>query len=134
MKDLVIIGAGGFGRELVDHLQMMEKPGFKEGNLIGYVDENVTGDLILSGQISIYDTDASEGIFQNSNLRSIYIPVWSLSYLPDLTFANSKIETVTYEGTVEEWNAIGTGSDVFYGSTITEIICSDGVVPIDNRH
>lgn len=45
MKDLVIIGAGGFGRELVDHLQSLEEYGRKEWNLIGYVDENVTGEV-----------------------------------------------------------------------------------------
>ena len=41
MKDLVIIGAGGFGREIVDRIRLIkEKTGVAEWNVVGLIDEN----------------------------------------------------------------------------------------------
>lgn len=41
MKDLVIIGAGGFGREMCAHIRLIsEKSGKSEWNLLGLIDEN----------------------------------------------------------------------------------------------
>ncbi len=45
MKDLVIIGAGGFGREMIVHVEMEANKEKPEWNLLGFVDETVTGEV-----------------------------------------------------------------------------------------
>ena len=51
MKDLVIIGAGGFGREMITHvlqeanpeMQRFNEPAENLWNILGFIDENATG-------------------------------------------------------------------------------------------
>lgn len=40
MQDLVIIGAGGFGREMVEHINMINREVGPTWNFIGYVDDS----------------------------------------------------------------------------------------------
>lgn len=45
LKDLVIIGAGGFGREMILHVNEEANKHKLEWNLIGFVDEEQTGEV-----------------------------------------------------------------------------------------
>lgn len=42
-------------------------------------------------------------------------------------FSNSNLVSITFEGTMDEWNAVA-GSGWYAGTSISEIICSDGTV------
>ncbi|MDY3725624.1 MAG: leucine-rich repeat protein [Candidatus Enterosoma sp.] len=63
-----------------------------------------------------------------TSLTSITIPegVFSIGYAAFLSC--SSLSTLTYLGTMEEWNAISKDNAWAQGSSISSIVCSDGVI------
>jgi hypothetical protein len=77
-------------------------------------------------------TSISNGLFNYcANLTSVVIPssVTSIRFAP---FAEcTGLTSITYEGTMAQWNAIT--KDFYWNRNayFTEVICSDGVVSLD---
>ena len=46
MQDLVIIGAGVFGREMVRNIRRIEREESGQWNLLGFIDEEATGEVV----------------------------------------------------------------------------------------
>ena len=66
----------------------------------------------------------------NSELKSVNIPV-SVTRIIRFAFVNcTGLDTVTYEGTVEQWGQIMRGSGWIGNVSTTEVICIDGRVSI----
>lgn len=66
-----------------------------------------------------------------SSLSTITIPASMTSIGPE-SFRNcTSLTTINYEGTMEQWNAIELGKGWKNGIPATEVICSDGTVPLN---
>jgi hypothetical protein len=64
-------------------------------------------------------------------LESIIIPA-SVSWIDEQAFAGCiALENITFEGTIEQWNEITKGDDWNNGVPATEVICSNGTVPLN---
>lgn len=64
-----------------------------------------------------------------TSLTSINLPK-SLESISPSAFSYSNVSTVTYEGTMAEWNAVNLQLDWNGNAPITYVICSDGTVTI----
>ncbi|MBQ6058146.1 MAG: leucine-rich repeat domain-containing protein [Treponema sp.] len=72
-----------------------------------------------------------QNAFHNSNLKSITLPE-SLQDIQDNAFdACSKLDTINYEGTAEDWTYVNRGDDWHNGIKATTVKCSDYTVPLD---
>ena len=69
--------------------------------------------------------------FYRSSITSITIPdsVTSIDYR--VFYDCTSLTTITFDGTVEEWNAITLGESWNYNIPATEVICSNGVVSLN---
>ncbi len=63
-----------------------------------------------------------------SGLTSITIPDGVISIRAYAFFGCGNLTSVIFEGTMEQWNAIEKGPDIFTDTQVTKIICSDGEV------
>lgn len=65
------------------------------------------------------------------NLTSAVIPN-SVTSIGNSAFRYcNSLNTIKFEGTVEQWNALDFGSKWNHNTAVTEVICSDGVVPLN---
>ena len=72
-----------------------------------------------------------QNAFHNSNLKSITLPE-SLQDIQDNAFdACSKLDTINYEGTAENWTYVNRGDDWHKDIKATTVKCSDYTVPLD---
>lgn len=89
-----------------------------------------------SSLTSIVIPDSMTGIgngafFGCSGLTSIVIPD-SVTSIGDVTFrACTGLTSITFEGTMEQWNAVTKGFKWNEDVPATEVICSDGTVPLN---
>jgi len=66
-----------------------------------------------------------------NDFTSVTIPV-SVTEMERVVFFDcDKLTTINYEGTVAQWNAIKKASNWYRGSSLTEVICTDGTVSLD---
>ena len=66
-----------------------------------------------------------------SSLTSITIPN-SVTNIAMESFYNCKeLTSITFEGTVAQWNTITFGTDWNFNVPATEVICADGIVPLN---
>lgn len=86
----------------------------------------------LSNSLSYFCADT----FYGTSVTSITIPS-SVTYLTANWHADI-FTSIVFEGTMEQWNAILDNSPYAYGlwiaSPVTEVVCSDGVVPLDKSY
>ena len=69
--------------------------------------------------------------FSSKSLTFITIPA-SVTYIGNSAFACCfALVNISFEGTVEQWNAIAFGDDWNSGVPATEVICSNGTVPLN---
>ena len=84
--------------------------------------------------ITIPNTEKVIGEFQfldYSKITSITIPN-SVIYIGESAFHGcSSLSSVRFEGTKAQWNAIEKGQRWNYNVPATEVICSDGTVPLN---
>lgn len=74
-------------------------------------------------------TSIGESAFASCfSLTSVTIPVTVTSIGYHAFGWADHLSSVTYEGTISEWNAIAFGEEWNYGTSIVNIICSDGVI------
>ena len=87
---------------------------------------------IPSGVIIINnDNPSGDGWIHNTKYTDIFIPSSVTSILdPRGTGFGSNIKTITYFGTISEWNAITKTESWKTGLTATKITCSNGEVAI----
>lgn len=65
-----------------------------------------------------------------SNLTSITIPS-SVTTIDDRAFSScSTLNSITFEGTIQQWNAISKGRSWNYNVPATYVQCSDGQVTL----
>ena len=58
------------------------------------------------------------------------LPV-GLTKIGDYAFANSSIENISYDGTIEQWNSIVKGENWNQNIIATKVTCSNGTVNIN---
>ena len=88
----------------------------------------IQGELLVDVVIPDGTTTLNSRIFYRcTSVKSIYIPK-SVTNIYRTALMYSSINTVVYEGTMEEWEAISKGSDWNKYSNIYKVQCSDGVV------
>ncbi len=77
-------------------------------------------------------TNIGYAVFANcSSLTSITIPD-SFTSIDDYAFDGCRdLTSIIFEGTVAQWNAVKLDTDWKHGTSITEIVCSDGVVQLN---
>lgn len=67
-----------------------------------------------------------------SNLKNLTIPNMVTS-IGESAFAwCDRLESITFDGTMEQWKSIGKGADWLYRTRVTTVKCVDGTVSIDN--
>lgn len=68
--------------------------------------------------------------FSKTKLKEIIIPKY-ITEIGDNAFAEcNNLKTVKYNGTMEDWNNMSLGANIFINTQVTKIICIDGVVTI----
>ena len=90
---------------------------------------NVTEIVVPDGIVSISDYGLST--YMDGNLSSITLPS-SLQHIGEYAFSGYNSNSINFAGTMEEWNNIEKIGDWngYTTQTITEIICSDGVITL----
>ena len=67
-----------------------------------------------------------------SSIERVVIPK-TITTIDDYAFLNClEIETINYNGTIEEWNAIILGKGWNKGTRINQIICTNGNIIVNN--
>lgn len=70
--------------------------------------------------------DIQQGAFAGcSSLTSIILPS-SITTIEQYAFGNTPLSSITFNGTVAQWEALDELIDVFRGATATYVQCSDG--------
>ena len=111
-----------------DTLQQVELP--KE--LVNIADKLFVGCSVLK-QVSISDGLVSIGNYAFSgcsSLSSITLPKTLISIGTNAFYWCVNLKTVNFEGTVEQWNMVTKGSNWYSGSSLSEVVCSNGTVKI----
>ena len=68
--------------------------------------------------------------FKGTGLKEIIIPKYIIE-IGDYAFVECvNLKTAKYNGTMDDWNNMTLGSDIFGNTQVTQIICIDGVVTI----
>ena len=81
--------------------------------------------IMLSHGVTNIKADASKNF---KDLECVIIPD-SVTSIGSLAFTYcGGLTSVTFEGTVAEWNAIEKGSGWKYNCPFTKVVCSDGTV------
>ena len=70
--------------------------------------------------------------FSCSSLTSVVIPK-SVTSIADAFWGCSSLTSITFKGNVEQWNAIQKESVWNDHVPATEVICSDGIVTLENK-
>lgn len=91
----------------------------------------------FQGCINVKRIVLSEGIkqiaqyafYECKNLEELVLPS-SLESLNGIFYNCSKLKSINYRGTVEQWNSIEFSNEWSYGSSVSTIVCSDGVVSV----
>ena len=99
---------------------------------IAYVFNSNINQIVIQNGINGFDTFqiGAYNYFNCTNLTSITIPN-SITNIGRMAFYNCPaLETINYEGTVEQWNAITKDSNWNMMVPATEVICFDGTVSL----
>ena len=88
---------------------------------------DLTGHIILPDGISYVPNGILWGC---PNVSSVTIPAGITKICNDAFYECTSLETITFEGTVEEWNALDFGGFWNGGVPATEVICSNGTVAL----
>jgi hypothetical protein len=89
-----------------------------------------SGTAITNIKLPTSVTSIGPFAFNNTDLTDIKIPT-NVTTISDYAFGScSFLETITFEGTMEQWNNISKGSSWNFGVPATEVVCSDGVVSL----
>ena len=84
-------------------------------------------DVVIPAGVTSIDLYA----FQRcKNLRTVFIPVGVTSIGFRAFNDCDYLATVTYGGTMAEWETITKGDFIFLDTRVTEIICSDGTLTL----
>lgn len=75
-------------------------------------------------------TIAGKGFFYCDNLTDVKIPVGVTSIEDFAFYGCNNLTNVTFEGTMEQWEAVEKGLNLFDESQVTKIKCSDGEIEL----
>ena len=111
----------------------------KEGAILVIGDISSVGEFAFSTCPNITKIIILDGVFKTdwyafadcTSLRSVVISktVDTIGYYTFNGCVN--LESIVFEGTKDEWNKVSHGNDWLKGTKVTEIICSDGIVPVN---
>ena len=125
-----------------------------DGTMIIDSNEYLNGNLVISNLITVIDEGPFSGptlgiseisfekysqlttigdyaFLDNTSLSRITLPS-SLTYIGKSAFEYTRdLEIIIFEGTIEQWNNIVKGSNWNQDSSVTEVVCSNGVVPLN---
>ena len=68
--------------------------------------------------------------FWCTKLTNIVLPISIKTIYSEVFYDCTNLESVVFEGTIEQWKKVSKYSDWNNSSSITEVVCSDGVVSI----
>ena len=127
MKDLVIIGAGDFGREVTDIVERINAASdTQEWNLLGFIDDNKE----LAGK----DIDGYRVIGDIDYLNTYYGEIYACCSIGVAKTRKKVIEKVTNPG-VKWATIVSHGVEIYRGVEIEEgsIICGGSILAISTR-
>lgn len=83
--------------------------------------------VTIPNSVAIIGTDA---FCHCSSLTSITIPDSVTSISSFVFMGCSSLTSINFQGTKAQWNKITLGSSWNYGSSITQVICTDGIIDV----
>ena len=111
----------------------------KEGAILVIGDISSVGEFAFSTCPNITKIIILDGVFKTdwyafadcTSLRSVVISktVDTIGYYTFNGCVN--LESIVFEGTKDEWNKVSHGNDWLKETKVTEIICSDGIIPVN---
>ncbi len=128
--DVGVIESGAFsGCEGLTHIVIPES--------VYWIKDRAFSDCTALTEITIGKTDGSmslklgESVFSGcTGLTSVTIYKGVVNIKAGTFFYCTNLSRIEYKGTMEEWENIHKGEDYLTATKVTEIICSDGTVPV----
>lgn len=97
------------------------------GNYCFYLCSNLE-DINIPNDMEDIGVSAFHGC---GKIKEIHLPK-TLKYVRNNAFTNCfSLQTITYEGTLADWKRVLVGEDAFKNVKAKEIVCKDGIIPIN---
>ena len=98
-----------------------------------YLENFVIPDSVTTiGKQAFLGSGISENIPMGSGYGMTSLTIGSgVKSIDDQAFSNClRLKTIMFNGTVQEWNAIRKGTNLFYKTQVTEIVCTDETITL----
>ena len=100
--------------------------GYRLNDIKLYLQNQLVTELILPETVTSIQNSA---FWHCNELTSITLPS-GITSIKSMAFGCNNLTTITFNGTIEQWNAIEKEQHWNHGVPATEVVCSDGTVAI----
>jgi hypothetical protein len=97
--------------------------------LVMYPSGKTETTYVISNSITTINQYA---FFECSSLTSVTIPNGVTRIFDCAFYQCTNLAMITFNGTINQWNAISKDSDIIYAASASTITCTDGTTPITN--